>query len=118
MVRPAIVAVSASARPLAERIAAALDGEIVDVRGGASETLRALFREGRPIVGLCAAARCVGDNADPVVAAHEVNVQTREGIVQLAGFVDNADEKSKAAEVTRRVAGVKQVDNQLEVKQR
>lgn len=55
---------------------------------------------------------------DPVVAAHQVNVQTREGVVQLAGFVDNSDQKSKASELTRRVAGVKQVDNQLEVKQR
>lgn len=56
--------------------------------------------------------------ADPVVAAHQVNVETREGVVQLAGFVDNADQKSKASELTRRVSGVKQVDNQLEVKQR
>jgi hyperosmotically inducible periplasmic protein len=56
--------------------------------------------------------------ADPVVAAHQVNVETREGVVQLAGFVDNSDQKSKASEVTRRVSGVKQVDNQLEVKQR
>ena len=56
--------------------------------------------------------------ADPTVAAHEVNVETRDGVVQLAGFVDNADQKSKASEVTRRIAGVKNVDNQLEVKQR
>ena len=56
--------------------------------------------------------------ADPVVAAHQVNVATREGVVQLAGFVDSSDQKSKASELTRRVAGVKQVDNQLEVKQR
>jgi hyperosmotically inducible protein len=55
---------------------------------------------------------------DPVVAAHQVNVETREGVVQLAGFVDNGDQKAKASELTRRVAGVKQVDNQLEVKQR
>ena len=55
---------------------------------------------------------------DPVVAAHQVEVKTREGVVQLAGFVDNGDQKSKASEVTRRVAGVKQVDNQIEVKQR
>lgn len=55
---------------------------------------------------------------DPVVAAHQVNVETRDGVVQLAGFVDSGDQKSKASEVTRRVAGVKQVDNQLEVKQR
>lgn len=55
---------------------------------------------------------------DPVVAAHQVNVATRDGVVQLAGFVDNGEQKAKASEVTRRVAGVKQVDNQLEVKQR
>jgi hyperosmotically inducible periplasmic protein len=56
--------------------------------------------------------------SDPNVAAHEVNVQTHEGVVQLAGFVDTSSQKSKASEVARRVAGVKEVDNQLEVKQR
>ncbi|MEJ1966379.1 MAG: BON domain-containing protein [Gammaproteobacteria bacterium] len=56
--------------------------------------------------------------SDPVVAAHDVNVETREGVVQLAGFVDSGTQKSKAGEVTRRIAGVRQVDNQLEVKQR
>ena len=56
--------------------------------------------------------------ADSTVAAHEVNVQTHEGVVQLAGFVDTSTQKSKASEVARRVAGVKDVDNQLEVKQR
>jgi hyperosmotically inducible protein len=55
---------------------------------------------------------------DPGVAAHEVNVQTHEGVVMLAGFVDNSAQKSKATEVTRAVGGVKQVDNQIEVKQR
>lgn len=56
--------------------------------------------------------------SDPNVAARDVNVQTREGVVQLAGFVDSGEQKAKASEVTRRVAGVRQVDNQLEVKQR
>src|SRR5262249_3736589 len=56
--------------------------------------------------------------ADPTVPAHEVNVETRDGVVQLAGFVDNSTQKQQATEVARRVAGVKQVDNQLEVKQR
>lgn len=55
---------------------------------------------------------------DKTVAAHEVNVETREGVVQLAGFVDTSAEKTQAAELARRVSGVKQVDNQLEVKQR
>jgi len=56
--------------------------------------------------------------SDPGVAAHQVNVETRNGVVQLAGFVDNGNQKSQATEVTSRVAGVKKVDNQLEVKQR
>jgi hyperosmotically inducible protein len=56
--------------------------------------------------------------ADTTVAAHDVNVETREGVVQLAGFVNNSTQKQQASEVARRVAGVKQVDNQLEVKQR
>jgi hyperosmotically inducible protein len=55
---------------------------------------------------------------DETVKAREVNVETRNGVVQLAGFVDNSAQKSQASEVARRIAGVKQVDNQLEVKQR
>ena len=54
--------------------------------------------------------------ADTAVKAHEINVETREGVVQLSGFVDNADAKSKAAELAGRVAGVKQVQNDLQVK--
>jgi hyperosmotically inducible protein len=55
---------------------------------------------------------------DSTVAAHDVNVETREGVVQLAGFVDSSAQKTQATEVARRIAGVKQVDNQLEVKTR
>lgn len=47
-----------------------------------------------------------------------MNVQTREGVVQLAGFVDNGEQKSKAGELARGIGGVKKVDNQIEVKQR
>jgi hyperosmotically inducible protein len=56
--------------------------------------------------------------ADSTVPGHDVKVETRDGVVQLAGFVDNSTQKQQAADVARRVAGVKQVDNQLEVKQR
>ena len=55
---------------------------------------------------------------DPGVEGHDVDVKTREGVVQLAGFVDNSAQKSQASDVARHIAGVKQVDNQLEVKQR
>jgi len=54
--------------------------------------------------------------ADKDVKAHEVNVETREGVVQLSGFVDNATAKSTAAQVARGVSGVKDVKNDLQVK--
>src|SRR5689334_16370767 len=56
--------------------------------------------------------------ADSTVPGHDVKVETRDGVVQLAGFVDNSTQKEQASVVARRIAGVKQVDNQLEVKQR
>ncbi len=55
---------------------------------------------------------------DPTVAAHEVDVKVHDGVVQLGGFVDNSAQKTQATEVARRIAGVKQVENELEVKQR
>lgn len=54
--------------------------------------------------------------ADPVVAAHQVNVEVREGIVQLAGYVDTAEQKSKAAEIAHSIEGVREVRNDLDVK--
>lgn len=53
---------------------------------------------------------------DKDVKAHEVNVETRDGVVQLSGFVDNATAKSTAAQVARGVSGVKDVKNDIQVK--
>ena len=55
--------------------------------------------------------------ADPVTKARQINVETKEGVVQLSGFVDSAAEQSKATEVARNVSGVKSVDNQIDFKQ-
>lgn len=52
---------------------------------------------------------------DPVTKAHEINVETYRGVVQLAGFVDSAEEKSRATEVARSVTGVQQVRNDLRI---
>jgi osmotically-inducible protein OsmY len=46
----------------------------------------------------------------------QINVKTYQGVVQLSGFVDSAQSVSKAGEVARRVAGVKEVKNDLIVK--
>lgn len=48
--------------------------------------------------------------------AHQINVETRQGVVQLSGFVDSEAAKSSAAEVAKSVTGVKDVKNELTVK--
>jgi hyperosmotically inducible protein len=48
--------------------------------------------------------------------AHQINVETKQGVVQLSGFVDNAAAKSAATSVAKSVSGVKDVKNELSVK--
>ena len=52
---------------------------------------------------------------DPVTKAGDINVETYRGVVQLGGFVESADQKSKATTVARSVTGVKEVRNDLRV---
>jgi hyperosmotically inducible periplasmic protein len=56
--------------------------------------------------------------ADQTMQSYKVNVETQNGIVQLTGFVDSSDAKNRASEVARSVDGVKDVRNDLEVRQR
>ena len=53
---------------------------------------------------------------NPVTKARQINVETLNGVVQLSGFVDNAEEKSEAGRVAAQVSGVKEVHNELAVK--
>ncbi len=53
---------------------------------------------------------------DARTKAHQVNVETHEGVVQLSGFVDNAEAKSTAADLARAVEHVRSVNNQIDVK--
>jgi hyperosmotically inducible protein len=55
--------------------------------------------------------------AEPATKARDITVVTREGIVQLSGFVDSATEKATAAEIAQGIAGVKEVRNNLQIKQ-
>jgi hyperosmotically inducible protein len=50
---------------------------------------------------------------DPVTKAGQINVETYRGVVQLGGFVDNAQQKDQATKVARSVTGVKEVRNDL-----
>ncbi len=45
-----------------------------------------------------------------------VNLETRKGVVQLGGFIDDVETGKKLAEVAAAVDGVKSVDNQLHAK--
>jgi hyperosmotically inducible protein len=54
--------------------------------------------------------------ADSNTKAHQINVETKEGVVQLSGFVDDAAAKSAATSVAKSVTGVKDVKNELSVK--
>jgi len=53
---------------------------------------------------------------DPRTKAHQINIETREGVVQLSGFVDTSEAKSTAEELARSVENVKSVDNEIDVK--
>jgi hyperosmotically inducible periplasmic protein len=47
----------------------------------------------------------------------DVSVQTFKGTVQLSGFVDTSSQKNRAAEIAKNVEGVKDVENNITVKQ-
>jgi hyperosmotically inducible protein len=55
--------------------------------------------------------------ADSRTDAYKINVETQGGVVQLSGFVDNDEAKRTAGDVARSVSGVRDVDNDLEIRQ-
>ena len=53
---------------------------------------------------------------EPTLKSAEINVETFKGVVQLSGFVSSATAETKAVEVTRGVAGVNSVKNDMRLK--
>jgi len=53
---------------------------------------------------------------EPSLKATEINVETYKGDVQLSGFVAQAQDAQKAADVARGVKGVSSVKNDIRVK--
>ncbi|MCF8482811.1 MAG: BON domain-containing protein [Rhodospirillum sp.] len=53
---------------------------------------------------------------DKDLSIFDINVETYRGVVQLSGFVDSANARSRAGAVAAGVAGVRQVRNDLIVK--
>ena len=54
--------------------------------------------------------------ADPTTKAHQISVETFQGVVQLSGFVDTSEARSRATQVAKGVDGVKTVKNELELR--
>lgn len=53
---------------------------------------------------------------DPVTKAHQINVDTFKGTVQLSGFVDSAEARTRAGQIARDTDGVKSVKNSLQIR--
>jgi osmotically-inducible protein OsmY len=53
---------------------------------------------------------------DPVTKAHQINVETFKGSVQLSGFVETEQARNRALQLAKDTAGVKNVKDALEVR--
>jgi osmotically-inducible protein OsmY len=53
---------------------------------------------------------------DPQLKVMQINVETFKGVVQLSGFVDSKAMAARAVEVTRGVAGVKSVKDDMRMR--
>jgi osmotically-inducible protein OsmY len=51
--------------------------------------------------------------ADDDLEAREIQVETREGVVQLSGFADESDDISKATDLADNIEGVRGVQNDI-----
>jgi hyperosmotically inducible protein len=54
---------------------------------------------------------------DSATKGYQINVGTQKGVVQLTGFVDSTAMRTRAGELARSVDGVKDVRNDLEIRQ-
>lgn len=54
---------------------------------------------------------------DPLVSGLAVNVETFKGVVQLSCFVKTRAERDRAAELARKVGGMKAVKNAIRIRQ-
>jgi osmotically-inducible protein OsmY len=53
---------------------------------------------------------------EPGLKSAEINVETFKGVVQLSGFVSSAADMNRAVQVTRTIAGVESVKNDMQMK--
>ncbi len=73
-------------------------GERIDDKGDSSRVREALREDGQ-------------------YKYEDVKVQTFKGVVQLSGFVNSRDQKNRAGDIAKRIEGVKEVENNITVKE-
>jgi osmotically-inducible protein OsmY len=88
-----------------------LSGEKIDVAVGNGQSAGAYIDDALITTKVKAAIA-----ADDKLSAFAINVETLKGVVQLSGFVDTHDEITRAAEVARKVEGVKSVTTNIQLK--
>lgn len=54
--------------------------------------------------------------ADEVVKGMDIHVETSKQTVQLSGFADSREQRTRAVQVASKVEGVKRIDNKLSIK--
>ncbi|MCF6157436.1 MAG: BON domain-containing protein [wastewater metagenome] len=54
--------------------------------------------------------------ADPIVSALDIDVGTNNGVVQLSGFVDSAEQARRAEDIAENIEGVEAVENDIIVR--
>jgi osmotically-inducible protein OsmY len=54
--------------------------------------------------------------ADKVLSLFQINVESYKGVVQLSGFVDTSEQMNNAVAIARKVPGVREVKNSINVK--
>jgi hyperosmotically inducible periplasmic protein len=54
---------------------------------------------------------------DPLVGGDQIDVQSENGVVTLSGIIKAPDHEARAAELARKVGGVKDVKTSLKVQQ-
>lgn len=64
---------------------------------------------------LAAVRSAIVDDESLSMSAHNVKILVVDGLVTLRGPVKNANEKIRIEELTRSVAGVSNIDNQLDI---
>ncbi len=56
-------------------------------------------------------------SADEKYKYETVNIETFKGVVQLSGFVNSRDQKNRAGDIARNTEGIKEVRNNITVKE-